>query len=339
MTGRRHLGFPITTGMLLLFTFGLSIITKVQKYVPPANCTEIILSHQQLWVAEKLSLGLATSAYGLKLHNSPYGATKRPSHRPDRPTLHLLILTLLISGDIETNPGPVRCPCGICNRAVASNHRAVCCDDCNSWIHIKCANISPEHYEHLKTSNCTWICFSCGIPNFSDSFFENSSIDISQNSFSTLSVSNCSDISSLHPSDSPATKSIRPGKPKKNGIKRHTLKILQLNCRSLRSNTKISQLTSIISTEDPDVVCGCETHLDSSIPTSEIFPNNYQIFRKDRSLGGGGVFIAVKLDIIASEEPSYSETDCEIIWVKLHFHTPPYTLAPSIDLQTMIQHP
>ena len=37
---------------------------------------------------------------------------------------------LLMSGDISTNPGPVKHRCAVCSKAVASNHRAIICDDC-----------------------------------------------------------------------------------------------------------------------------------------------------------------------------------------------------------------
>ena len=33
-------------------------------------------------------------------------------------------------------------PCKICEKKVASNHNAICCDICNKWVHISCNNIS-----------------------------------------------------------------------------------------------------------------------------------------------------------------------------------------------------
>ena len=33
---------------------------------------------------------------------------------------------------------PTRYPCGICLKPVAKNHKAVKCDYCDLWIHIKC---------------------------------------------------------------------------------------------------------------------------------------------------------------------------------------------------------
>jgi hypothetical protein len=39
---------------------------------------------------------------------------------------------LLLCGDIATNPGPIKHPCGLCSRAVAKTHRAVLCETCDN---------------------------------------------------------------------------------------------------------------------------------------------------------------------------------------------------------------
>ena len=82
----------------------------------------------------------------------------------------------MLSGDIELIPGPPRYPCGVCSRAVAKTHRAVLCDICEVWQHIKCVNITPSEYINLNASDDSWICPSCTdtttIFQFSDSFFE-----------------------------------------------------------------------------------------------------------------------------------------------------------------------
>ena len=72
----------------------------------------------------------------------------------------LLSLILIISGDVEPNPGPVQYPCGCCHRPVASNHRAVLCDKCDQWFHINCAGMTPKIYTTLSGS-FSWICPTC----------------------------------------------------------------------------------------------------------------------------------------------------------------------------------
>ena len=68
----------------------------------------------------------------------------------------------------------------------------------------------------------------------------------------------------------------------------HFLKLLNINCRSLRSLCKRNQLASILSHHNIDIILGCESHIDESFLSAEILPNTYKIIRKDRSLGGGG---------------------------------------------------
>ena len=43
-------------------------------------------------------------------------------------TFHIFIL---LSGDIATNPGPIRFPCGSCAKPVRSNQHGLQCDDCD----------------------------------------------------------------------------------------------------------------------------------------------------------------------------------------------------------------
>ena len=66
------------------------------------------------------------------------------------------------------------------------------------------------------------------------------------------------------------------------------------------------------------IVLGCEPKLDSSITSSEVFPNNYEIFHKDRisDKAGGGVFIAVHNNILATHE-SKLHSYMDAIWVKI----------------------
>ena len=63
---------------------------------------------------------------------------------------------------LETNrPKPRRCvkfPCGICNKTVKNNHKAIQCD---LWIHIGCNDILDAEYEDLKTDDDLWYCLVC----------------------------------------------------------------------------------------------------------------------------------------------------------------------------------
>ena len=55
----------------------------------------------------------------------------------------------------------VKYPCNLCCKPVAKNHRALCCDICDQWVHVKCNNVSPDDYELLKSSVSPWFCVKC----------------------------------------------------------------------------------------------------------------------------------------------------------------------------------
>ena len=111
---------------------------------------------------------------------------------PSKAIQNATLLILTLGGDIHQNPGPVRYPCGFCNKAVASNHRAMECDSCQQWFHIKCSGMSPKMYNIMQklceqNKECEWICPNCGLPNLSDSFFDDS-ISAHQNLYDSLNV-------------------------------------------------------------------------------------------------------------------------------------------------------
>ena len=71
-----------------------------------------------------------------------------------------LVLLLLLSGDIQSNPGPrpPKFPCGICAKAVKWDHMhpSVCCDSCDVWYHQHCMAMPDAVYQGLK--NVSWEC-------------------------------------------------------------------------------------------------------------------------------------------------------------------------------------
>ena len=86
---------------------------------------------------------------------------------------HVYIL-LLVCGDVSLNPGPVQNPCGVCHRPIARTHRAIYCDTCYCWNHMKCAELSPSEYALLGQSDDSWICKMRPKCPFSDSYCEHS---------------------------------------------------------------------------------------------------------------------------------------------------------------------
>ena len=79
---------------------------------------------------------------------------------------------------------------------------------------------------------------------------------------------------------------------------------------------KRAQFQTLIDEQNPDIICGCESHIDSSYFNAEIFPTTYTVLRKDRVEGAGDVFLCITENLGVSEEPELNVT-AEIIWAKV----------------------
>jgi len=62
---------------------------------------------------------------------------------------------------------------------------------------------------------------------------------------------------------------------------------------------KQTQLEAFLFSNDFDILVGTESHLDDTILSSEILPNNFCTYRKDRNSIGGGAFVSVKNTILS----------------------------------------
>ena len=74
----------------------------------------------------------------------------RPAKAGTRPGI-----LILLSGDIETNPGPTYI-CSLCNNRINNRQISILCNS-NSphWVHKSCTNITLNHY---RQTNGTWTC-------------------------------------------------------------------------------------------------------------------------------------------------------------------------------------
>ena len=94
---------------------------------------------------------------------------------------------------------------------------------------------------------------------------------------------------------------------------RHSLRYLEINFQSIYS--KRDEFWSLIDAVKPDVIYGCETWLKPNISQGEIFPPGYDVYRRDRKDGWGGVLLGIH-----SSLNSYQidiETNAEFVAAKI----------------------
>ena len=270
--------------------------------------------------------------------------TQGPVCRNRLVLLYLCSLLLAESYAPEPNPGPrtIKFPCGVCSKACKWTTPCVCCDSCDVWYHQECMGMSDAVFKGLK--NVSWECLQCGLPNFSSCIFDTTFLETS-NSFTSLNDTNTdSEISFSQPT---ATSSPRHPRQKNNSDNHPEgrfdlpMRILVVNCQSIKSPGKKALLQNMIDSTQADIIIGTESWLDGSIKSSEVFPSNFKAYRRDRTTGiHGGVFVLVS-EQYQSNEPEELKTDnCEVVWSKIKikgvqdlyvgaFYKPPKTTDPA----------
>ncbi|CAG2242487.1 unnamed protein product [Mytilus edulis] len=279
------------------------------------------------------TIEVSTQIYYWHLHVSNF-KNKCVFGKSDR-HIHLLI-RILLSNQVETNPGPSNLndssyPCSICSHECTWDSDAIVCDNCDKWCHIGCVNISPSMYEKFGNSSALWICPICDTPNHSRTIFQSylssgNSI-LNPNSYSVLSDSSAFSLSfNINDShenfgDPVATSSPKPPVTKqlknKNINRQNSLRVLQINFRSCKN--KVPQIENLLTSSKPDIIIGNETWLNKDVLSSEIFPNTLfeDVFRNDRvGKEGGGVLIAIKKGIICQEV--YKSKNVELIAAQIN---------------------
>ena len=76
------------------------------------------------------------------------------------------------------------------------------------------------------------------------------------------------------------------------------LTILNVNCQRVKS--KVPNFLNLIESTEPDITLGTASWLSSDIHDSECFRSGYSVYRKDRNVHGGGVFILVRSTITST---------------------------------------
>ena len=275
--------------LLCAFMFILSHSKTPQKVFK----TQEFNSLECLLAGEKLREVLIGRTY---FHLYALSNTKHTSQKS------FFYFLLLLAGDINLNPGPIRHPCSSCLKPVAKNHRAILCDNCGLWAHIKCERISVKTYkDFMNNDRVNFLCTPCHLKQlpfpegtlhedqYEDFHIQNSQSTSTQKEFSSLD----GDLISNY----------------------RGLKIAHLNINGLLS--KLDFLKIMLQKSKFDVFAISESKLDANIHNNEIKIDGYNLYRLDRNRHGGGVLFYVNEQLESHPLKHLTDLNIESIWIKV----------------------
>ena len=213
------------------------------------------------------------------------------SSRGSERTPAFLPLLLILSGDIETNPGPYPCP--TCSHPYNRRTGAIQCPSCKSWTHYnkRCSGVQQRH--NIPDG---WLCLRCH-PTHNMTQHP----PISPPPLGTAGLLSPPPLSppptpppvvsppaSFHPPSPPTTNTARATPPQQH------LRVLQLNIDSITS--KFQELRGLLRDSKIHIAVIQETKLKSKNHTPK-FPG-YTTIRHDRQRGeGGGLITLIHKDV------------------------------------------
>ena len=187
--------------------------------------------------------------------------------------------------------------CKICNKVIGTTVRAISCDACDRWTHLKCSGMTSKEYSEHGCTDFPWSCSKC---KKSDVRIE-VKLDVNRLSYEQMPETN-EDI-------------------RKQWVK--DFLILHYNFRSLSS--KLEEFHNICNELKPSIICITETWLDNSHGPEAYIPDGYCVIRHDRSNdfqqkyrrdNGGGVAIFHKKELKIRKLANIIEPE-ETLWIEV----------------------
>ena len=287
---------PTLLVVLLLFALGLGIRPKADRPLCPPQCLTL----------ENKDAGNISS----KIKSLPAEISSTCKSK------------ILLCGDVKTHPGPspsvsnatnakgsrkVSCPCSVCGRGVTKASKAVSCDTCERWTHVRCSSrVTLTQYDECVKSGgeIDFTCDYCGWASLP--FFRDDIEDAADAAGAGAAPASTPQV----PVSSCFTSCIIPKTLTSKG-----LHFLHSNARSLLP--KISEVQLLLSRTRASVFAVTETWLDSSVNDGEITVPGFSVVRQDRNRHGDGVALYVRNEIAFNPRPDLSVDDLEATWVEL----------------------
>ena len=232
------------------------------------------------------------------------GKKKRTNqyHRACSWNSYLFTTSLLLSGDVEINPGPAKNLCGECGHTLRKNlKKFLKCQVCELTFHVRCTGIEDKDFLTIKNSQSLWSCSKCTLPQLSDSLFDVEFEEISEEPNNTKNF----DLENIR-------LSLKKG-----------LQVGLLNINRLLLH--LDQLSTTMKTLGLNIIRVNETWLNSSVDTGEINIEGYNVIRHDRNANnsdkhsGGGVAIYIEDHIPYNVRPDLANTKLESTWIEVCF--------------------
>ena len=197
-------------------------------------------------------------------------------------------------------------PCSHCGKGVTGRTRAISCDSCDQWTHIKGAGVlSNDAYDELCSSGgeFTHLCGLCALhalpfgddSDHPDDIMQGNDLrsEIVEDAADQATTERPLDFECLHSKD---------------------LNFIHLNTRSLLPT--LDELRILAANTKAAVIGITESWLDASVTDSEINITDYSILRRDINREGGGVCIYIRNYFIFKLRDDICTT-LETVWAEL----------------------
>lgn len=167
-----------------------------------------------------------------------------------------------------------------------------------------------------------WICTRCALPNFSESFLEDNH---SKQSEQLIAESENAPLMAIN-----RLKQLRDENRKK-------CIIANSNINSFPN--KFEEISEWLSSKSVDILSIQETKIDRTFPNSQFNVQGFNLFRRDRKKGGGGIAVYISENIVAQQKKVTMCKSLETILLDLRIGQRRFALVsaykpPSVDNST-----
>lgn len=242
-----------------------------------------------------------------------------------------LVNKILRCGDVISQPGPsvttttttsglnsvcqqkerkIANPCSACGRGVTRASRAISCDGCDVWTHIRCTPcVSVAQYNQCVASggDIPFTCDGCCLAQLPF----NGEIDVDDAAMTGTSDAGAPVTPAAQVNSSSSFLSCNIPRV----LMQKGLSFVHANMRSLIP--KLPEVRILLSRTKTAVFAASETWLDASVKDAEVNIPGFNVIRHDRNRNGGGVALYIRDSIAFNPRPDLVVDGLEATWVEL----------------------